>query len=666
MYKIKSLFFVLIIISSCTADPELKDTMTTYYPDLYNAVFDRDPNAILEFTNSEDEQTQKQAWKALISTPVPQNELSGLIDKVVVANTKEAWASLWFKDLSEAHITQLHELWNEKPEVRSGLVELLGYQGNRDSFELLLAEDAGNTNPQFDLALAIGRLSLQLDLTTDEQISLIQKALAEKSSKLTNAYLYGLYRGRKDIDSKAEQELLSLWDTYYPDDESGHQYIVRILMKNHMDKVLYYFPIEDYQTMNVQLAIEIAQGIARNEFTDYSTVILNALLNHKNPNVVIQALQAIKQNESAAQRLTRDILNKAGLTEIPEARIRVEALNTIPNPRSYTSLVYEIAGDNPYLQTIKYEVLEKTLSNGEFLELLMKDAQSENRLNRFFALRTLNGWWTDADEDFRDDAVIARMKEFMIDQMGTADRSMIYVMNGLFEDEQLFSDSEFELFENMLRRFQLPEDVEVYQSVSGILKNRYEDAAAGLIDSLASKGNVALNQALINQGWDIPQGDYYPAVFRTPSWNRLVRLGANPVLILETSKGDIYIRMDALSAPATISGMDELVREGAYNEVPFHRVVPNFVVQGGDVETQDGFGGPYYVVPTESSIDQYERGKVGIASAGTDTEGSQYFIMHQWAPHLNGRYTIVGEVIEGMDVVDRMVVGDIVKRAYWD
>ena len=666
MYKLNSLFFLLIIIGSCAADPEFKDTMTNHYPDLYDAVFDRDQNTIIEFTNNEDEQTQKQAWKALVSTLVPQDELSNLIDKVTAANTKEAWASLWFKDLSDEHVTQLHELWDEKPELRSGLAELLGYQGNRGSFELLLAEDSVNANPQFERALAIGRLSLQLDLTTDEQISLIQKALDGKSSKMTNAYLYGLYRGRKDIDPNAEQELLSLWDTYYPDDESGHQYIVRILMKNHMDKVLYYFPIEDYQTMNVQLAIEIAQGIARNEFTDYSTVILNALLNHKNPNVLIQTLRAIKQNESAAQRLTRDILNKAGLTEIPEARVRLEALNTIPTPGSYTDLVYEITGDDPYLQTIKYDILKKVLSNGEFLELLMEDAQSENRLNRFFALRALNGWWLDADEDFKDDAVTANLKEFMIDQMGTADRSMIYVMSGLFEDEQLFSDSEFELFENMLQRFQLPEDVEVYQAVSGVLKNRYEEDAQSLIDSLASQGNVALNRTLVSQGWDILQGDYYPALFRTPSWNRLVRLGANPVLVLETTKGEIFIRMDILSAPATISGMDELIRDGAYNGVPFHRVVPNFVVQGGDVETQDGFGGPDYVVPTESSIEQYERGKVGIASAGTDTEGSQYFIMHQWAPHLNGRYTIVGEVIEGMDVVDRMVVGDTVKRAYWD
>lgn len=666
MYKIKSLFFFLIIVSSCAGDPEFKSTITNNYPDLYDAVFDRDPNAILGFTNHEDIQIQKMAWKALISTPVPTEEISNLIDKVIAANTKESWASLWFKDLSDTHITRLHKLWNEKPEVHSGLAELLGYQGNRESFELLLKANSADKDIQFDYALAIGRLSLELDLNTNEQISLVRKALGGTSSKITNAYLYGLYRGRKDISSNVEQELLVLWDTYYPDDESGHQYIARILMKNHMDKVLYYFPIEDYQEMNTQLAIEIVQGIVRNEVTDYSTITLNALLNHKNPNVLMQTLQAIRQNESVAQRLTRDILNKAGLTEVPEPRVRLEALNTIPDPKPYTDLIYEIAGDDPYLQTIKYEVLEKILAKDDFLEMLMDDALSENRLNRFFALRTLNSWWPDVDEEFKNDLVIASLKAFMVAQMNTADRSMIYVMSNLFEDEQLFSDSEFELFKNMLQRFQLPEDVEVYQAVSRILKNRYEEDAVSLIDSLASEGNAALNRTLINQGWEILQGDSYPDEFRKPNWKRLARLGSNPVLVLETTKGDIYVKMDILGAPATISGMDALIREGAYNGIPFHRVVPNFVIQGGDVETQDGFGGPDYVVPTESSVKHYERGKVGIASAGTDTEGSQYFVMHQWSPHLNGRYTIIGKVIEGMDIVDRIVVGDEVKRAYWD
>lgn len=100
-----------------------------------------------------------------------------------------------------------------------------------------------------------------------------------------------------------------------------------------------------------------------------------------------------------------------------------------------------------------------------------------------------------------------------------------------------------------------------------------------------------------------------------------------------------------------------------YNGVPFHRVVPNFVIQGGDVESGDGFGGPDFVIPNEPSEHGFVRGAAGIASAGKDTEGSQYFFMIDGAPHLDGGYTVFGQVVEGMDVVDRIRVGDRVIRA---
>jgi len=100
-----------------------------------------------------------------------------------------------------------------------------------------------------------------------------------------------------------------------------------------------------------------------------------------------------------------------------------------------------------------------------------------------------------------------------------------------------------------------------------------------------------------------------------------------------------------------------LVRGGFYRGLTFHRVVPNFVVQGGDPRG-DGWGGPGYTLRSEFSTVRYGRGTVGMASAGKDTEGSQFFITHSPQPHLDGRYTVVGRVLRGMDVVDALRVGD--------
>ena len=95
-------------------------------------------------------------------------------------------------------------------------------------------------------------------------------------------------------------------------------------------------------------------------------------------------------------------------------------------------------------------------------------------------------------------------------------------------------------------------------------------------------------------------------------------------------------------------------------------MIPNFVIQGGDIERKDGFGGPDFTLPTEASSLEFHRGAAGIASAGTDTEGSQYFFMHQWKPHLNAGYTRFGEVFGGIDVVDRILPGDRVVAVYWN
>lgn len=125
---------------------------------------------------------------------------------------------------------------------------------------------------------------------------------------------------------------------------------------------------------------------------------------------------------------------------------------------------------------------------------------------------------------------------------------------------------------------------------------------------------------------------------------------------LVTSRGDILIELDREGTPFTTMSIVKLAKQrGFYRGLTFHRVVPNFVVQGGDPRG-DGWGGPGYSLRSEFSIEEF--GTVGIASAGKDTEGSQFFITHSPQPHLDGRYTVAGKVVGGMDVVDELQVDD--------
>ncbi len=134
---------------------------------------------------------------------------------------------------------------------------------------------------------------------------------------------------------------------------------------------------------------------------------------------------------------------------------------------------------------------------------------------------------------------------------------------------------------------------------------------------------------------------------------------SNPIWILETSEGRIVIELDGPRAPASTHAIVTLANSGYYDGTFFHRVIQNFVIQAG-LSFSGELTEPRFTVPTEGIEDHFERGSLGVASSGRDTEGGQFFIMHQWVPHLNGRYSNIGKVVEGMDVVDRIWQGSLI------
>lgn len=131
----------------------------------------------------------------------------------------------------------------------------------------------------------------------------------------------------------------------------------------------------------------------------------------------------------------------------------------------------------------------------------------------------------------------------------------------------------------------------------------------------------------------------------------------NPVAVLTTEKGEVRVELLVREAPMTVQNFVDLAKRGYFDGILFHRVVPNFVVQGGDPRG-DGNGGPGYQIRCEINQVPYDRGAVGMALSGKDTGGSQFFFTHSPQPHLEGGYTVFGRVIGGMEVVDRLQRGD--------
>ncbi|MCU0724779.1 MAG: peptidylprolyl isomerase [Planctomycetes bacterium] len=145
-----------------------------------------------------------------------------------------------------------------------------------------------------------------------------------------------------------------------------------------------------------------------------------------------------------------------------------------------------------------------------------------------------------------------------------------------------------------------------------------------------------------------------------------------PQVKMETSKGEILLELFEDDAPNTVANFVNLVETGFYDGIVFHRVIPNFVIQGGDPQTKDpakksrwGTGGPGWCIDCETKGNPQKHGPkvLSMAHAGLNTGGSQFFITHVATPHLDGKHTVFGRVVEGQAVVDAVRQGDTIVKA---
>ncbi|MBX0356161.1 peptidylprolyl isomerase [Halobacillus sp. Nhm2S1] len=133
---------------------------------------------------------------------------------------------------------------------------------------------------------------------------------------------------------------------------------------------------------------------------------------------------------------------------------------------------------------------------------------------------------------------------------------------------------------------------------------------------------------------------------------------------IEFENGEkMQIELYEEAAPNTVANFEKLANDEFYDGLTFHRVIPDFVIQGG-CPNGTGTGGPGYTIKceTEGNPHKHERGTLSMAHAGKDTGGSQFFVCHSPQPHLDGRHTVFGKVVEGVDTVDRVRVGDVMQK----
>ena len=154
-------------------------------------------------------------------------------------------------------------------------------------------------------------------------------------------------------------------------------------------------------------------------------------------------------------------------------------------------------------------------------------------------------------------------------------------------------------------------------------------------------------------------------VLATPAFSQALPAGLDTAnaIVIDTTKGRVIVKLRTDLAPQHAERIKQLARDGYYNNVPFHRVIEGFMAQTGDGQRFNGTGGSKYPnLPAEFSNVPFKRGIVGMArSSEPNSANSQFFIMFADGSFLNGKYTVVGEVVSGMDVVDKIKRGEPVQ-----
>ena len=249
--------------------------------------------------------------------------------------------------------------------------------------------------------------------------------------------------------------------------------------------------------------------------------------------------------------------------------------------------------------------------------------------------------------------------------LGSRDVAVATTAASLLGDSLFLRQASVDQLITSLQTRRVPDDVEAIQEIVATLGKLKNQRAVEAIESVfqmrdhsVAVAAASALKAITGTEYKVPVVTSYEPLHADLDFDYLRALPGAVRVKLETIYGDVYMSLFPGVAPFTVMSFLKLATQrGFYRGLIFHRVVPNFVVQGGDPRG-DGWGGPGYAIRSEFSDLTYEAGTLGVASAGKDTEGSQFFITQSPHPHLDGRYTIFGKVTSGMEIVDRILVGD--------
>ena len=581
--------------------------------------------------------------------------------------------------------------------VIARILEAIGKCGSPKSLDSLLnfnELDSIKFSPK-EFAMCIARFAIR-QIRTERSIWKCFEYVNSNSPEVCSAALFALWRsapnGLIDLEiSKHREELISLAENNSPDIRMHLATLLGRSKSKDSHEILDTLETTETKLDDWHVCVQIVRASAAlYKTTDKMLSKYPEYLSTKNDHIKIAALQAFSASPSPLveqSRITdsmRSTLCSIANDITENEAVRGEALVALGKhfPKELEPF-YAWTADNHITPRLKAKLLEgiSQQTTKEHFTILRHNLNHEsNRVAMAvwdFIRPMLNpAVMNKLDLDSNESIYLPKdiFKEAK-SALAKNDMGITTIVANLFADTMVFSnfknagladqiiDEFISAFGNLVHN----DDLEAKQSVLQALGNMNNVHAVPFLEKELLESEKSIADEAAESLRRITGKDYSNRLSQRTiasrteeDWNLLESIKTNQHVRILTNRGEITLELMKEQAPFTVLNFVKLIKREFYNGLYFHRVVPDFVVQGGDPRG-DGWGGPGYQMRTEISTANYERGSCGMASAGKDTEGSQFFITHISTPHLDGRYTIFAKVVKGMEVVDRLQIGDIMK-----
>lgn len=628
---------VLIFLSSCKTgqvEEGASDPNTLHNHALYHAIEKRDFSALWDLKDHVDPSVSEMALRAMIhANEIP---VDLLFEETLSSGNPALWRVLSHQSPDLHQLAILNRELSMKNLYLPGLCEAVARQGNRESLRIL-SENPELIRNEERCSYAAGNLlsSVPVEEKVAEKLFSVLNADRDASSVTVTNLLYGLYRSDLNRPDPGSELFVQLAD--YLRQRRGNltladEYLIRITAPVSVEIVLNNRSNKLVQN-NIQVSVELAAALSQSERESIRLEYVKFLADHPNPHVRIQLLESLNRIEGVPQSIHQFIAENEPVFK-SHSETRLAYLMFLKNNGEEISgnenELAEMLVSDPYFGDQIFELLSGISDHQSYLELLITSLDQEgvlalhasSALNRYVQGRALSG----------DEA--SAIRRALMNAVESGNRSVVAGGRELYLDIRFMNEA-----------------------IGEKISEAYGEIASDPDTGLAS----ALYSILQETNYAVQFTEPVRKPFRRP--DRFFLADDVPLWVLETEHGDIVIELDPNTAPYTVSSIIHLTEAGAYDDVVMHRVVRNFVIQGGDFDRKDGFGGPEYRIPTEPGIRTFLKGSVGIASSGLDTEGSQFFITLTPTPHLDGNYTNFGKVRSGMEIAESIQKGDRILRA---